>query len=163
MRQQLVGTMEVTAYESKWEGIAGRDVEDGPPPYEEKHPAESDGVLGSFHPGEVTVGRVTVGAEDGEVDQTDDAKDFDNPAYDTTAHVKAIVDDDVGGIDNPTYDGALEAAVTTDVAVEVVEDEPNIVMEGQLESSPYDAYEMPGDVEASGATADVAVVVAEEE
>jgi len=123
MRQQLVGTMEVTAYESKWENVAAKDEEDGPPPYEEKKAPEPDAVLGTFT-AEVTQGRVPVGADDEDVDQTDDAKEFDNPSYDTIANAKveAEADADVAGIDNPVYDADLTPAVSgeVEVAAEVV-------------------------------------------
>merc|ERR1712013_189451 len=152
MRQKLVGTMEVTAYESKWENVAGKEAEDGPPPYEEKNAPEPDNNLGSFHVGEVTQGRVPVAADDEDVDQTDDAKEFDNPSYDTLENAK--VDGEIGGIDNPVYDAELTPA---EVEVEVVTDEgPS--MEGQLEC----VADVEPEVEAS-AVVEVAAAAEEEE
>jgi len=131
MRQPLVGTMEVTAYDSKWESIAGKDKTDGPPPYEEKKAPEPD-EMETFH-AEV---RVPVTADD--IDETDDAKDFDNPSYDTVANAKL---EEGEGIDNPTYDGDLTpSAVEVEVEAEpAVDDGPG--MEGQLECAAEESAE----------------------
>jgi len=135
MRQPLVGTMEVTPYDSKWETIAEANKSDGPPPYEEK---KAPTTMETFHAVEVTEDRVPVVAD--EIDEADDALAYDNPSYDTVASTN---DDET-----PTDD---EVVVTDPV----VDDVP--VMEGQLESSPAEIRLDVGELEG------VSPEVAEEE
>jgi len=134
MRQKLVGTMEVTAYEAKWD-VAGKDEEDGPPPYEEKNAPEPEPVLGTFHVAEVTQGRVPVAVDDEDVDQTDDAKEYDNPSYDTIANAKVDAEPDVevAGIDNPVYDADLTPTVSEDVEVAAPSEEVELVCAAEVE------------------------------